>query len=86
MEKLNFYDFTLKDLEELFISRGEKKFRAAQLFKWVYQFKVTDFEQMTNLSKAARESYKEWFSFELPKVIHKQVSKDGILGLRSLPF
>ena len=46
-------------MEEFFLSIGEKKFRGAQLIKWIHQRGVTDFDQMTNLSKTLRERLKE---------------------------
>ena len=73
----NFYDFTLSDLEEYMESIGEKKFRAKQLFKWVYSHKETDPEKMLNLSKEFRAKVPELFSFELPALITHQKSSDG---------
>ena len=42
------------DLEDFFIQRGEKKFRAQQLMQWVYQRGITDFNLMTDLSNSLR--------------------------------
>jgi len=77
MEKLNFYDLSLEQLTEYLLQRNEKKFRAQQLFRWVYLLGISDFDEMTNLSKASRELYKEWFFFALPQLINKQESEDG---------
>ena len=46
----NIKDFDLQDLEEEFIKMGEKKFRALQVFQWLYVEKVKSFDEMTNLS------------------------------------
>lgn len=51
-------DFEYKELETFLIEHGEKKFRAAQIFKWLQQG-VTSYDEMTDLSKALREKLKE---------------------------
>ncbi len=73
----NFYDFTLTELEGYMLSLGEKKFRARQLFKWVYSEKETDPEKMLNLSKDFRAKIPTMFSFNLPDLITHQKSVDG---------
>ena len=55
----------------------EKPFRATQVMKWIYQHGVTDFEQMTNLSKGLREKLSEQACVEAPEVVHKEFSEDG---------
>lgn len=52
--KKNFTNMTLKELEIFFENIGEKKFRAKQVFKWMYSG-VSSFEEMTDLSKQLRE-------------------------------
>ena len=42
------------DLEAFFDNLGEKPFRASQVLKWIHQFRVCDFDAMTNLSKLLR--------------------------------
>ena len=56
---------------------GEKKYRAEQIFSWIYKENVTSFDEMTNLSQALREKLKEQFDLHTFKIITKQVSKDG---------
>ena len=48
---MNIYDLTLNDLENYFLDIGEKKYRASQVFAWLYEKRVTSFFEMTNLSK-----------------------------------
>ena len=55
---INLYGQEIKKLEELLISRGQKKFRATQLFSWIYEKKVTDFDEMSDVSKTFREELK----------------------------
>jgi 23S rRNA (adenine2503-C2)-methyltransferase len=73
----NFYGLTLEDLKSFLKGLGKEQFRAQQIFKWVYEHKVTDFEQMTNLSKSFREELPALLSFELPKILSHLKSVDG---------
>ena len=54
----NIKDFDLKQLEKEFESIGEKKYRAGQVFHWLYIEKVKSFDEMTNLSLELREKLK----------------------------
>jgi 23S rRNA (adenine2503-C2)-methyltransferase len=76
-EALNFFDYPLPSLTTLLSGKGKEKFRAQQLFKWVYEKKVTDFEQMTDISKSFREELPSLFKFDLPKVVSELKSRDG---------
>ena len=51
----NIKDYTFSELQEELENIGEKKFRAEQIYKWLYGEKVKTFEEMTNLSKELRE-------------------------------
>ncbi|MDZ4661121.1 MAG: 23S rRNA (adenine(2503)-C(2))-methyltransferase RlmN [Pseudomonadota bacterium] len=73
----NFYSFTMKTLREFLVQFGKEKFRAEQLFRWVYIEGVTDFNLMTNLSKAFREELTKVIHFELPQVVSHLKSEDG---------
>jgi len=53
------------------------KMRAGQIWQWIYQKGVREFDQMTNLSKDYRTFLKERFVVMVPKVVSKQVSVDG---------
>lgn len=74
---VNFYSLTLEDLKAYLKGRGKEQFRAQQIFKWVYEQRVTDPEQMTNLSKDFRLEMPKLLSFELPPVITHLKSVDG---------
>jgi len=73
----NIKDFNLQDLEEEIIKIGEKKFRALQIFKWLYIEKVKSFDDMTDLSLEFREKLKENYSICNYEIIKKQESSDG---------
>lgn len=66
-------------LEAFFQSIGEKPFRATQIMKWIHQFGVSDFDEMTNLSKALREKLKEKAIIRTPKIVAEQRSSDGTI-------
>ena len=64
-------------MEAFFANLGEKAFRASQVTKWIHQLNVTDFDQMTNISKALREQLKEKACITSLKVDTDQLSSDG---------
>ena len=74
---LDFYSQTLPKLQAHFMGVGKEKFRAQQLFKWVYEKQILDPELMTNLSKDFRQKLHSNFSFELPEMVDRRISVDG---------
>ena len=72
----NIYDFTLKELEEYFVSIGDKKFRATQIYDFLYKKRVDDVFGMSNISKSIKEHIKTNFSLEKIKMVVKQEDKD----------
>lgn len=75
--KVNLMGFTRSSMEAYFASIGEKSFRASQVMKWIHQLGVTDFSEMTNLSKTLRASLTENAIIGLPDIISDQLSEDG---------
>ena len=75
----NIKDYTLEELQEELINLGEKKFRAEQIFKWLYVEKVKSFEEMTNLSKELREKLNKEYTICNFNILKKQESKDGTI-------
>jgi len=73
----NFFDMTLKELEDLVESLGIKSYRARQIFKWVYQSDLADFALMANLPKGLRVTLKNMFHFGLPEIRETRTSEDG---------
>lgn len=73
----NIKDYNLDELQEELINMGEKKFRAEQIFKWIYKEKVKSFDEMTNLSIELREKLKENYTMCNYNILKKQESKDG---------
>ena len=58
-EKTDLKNLSLPDLEKFLQGKGKEKFRATQIFKWLYQFDVDTFDGMTNISKALRAELAE---------------------------
>ena len=71
------YGMTKPQLEEWFIDHQEKKFRAAQVWEWLYEKRVQSFSEMTNLSKGLIEKLTENFVINPLKQIVVQEAKDG---------
>lgn len=65
----NIYDLTIEELEEYFLSIGEKKFKAIQLFTWLYSKKIKKFDEATDMKKTVIEKLKEDFSIEGLKLV-----------------
>lgn len=77
MLKENIKNYDLDDLKTKIEDLGEKKYRAEQIFNWIYKEKVTSFDEMTNLPIDLRNKLKENFDMHNFNIITKQESKDG---------
>ncbi|WP_404470334.1 23S rRNA (adenine(2503)-C(2))-methyltransferase RlmN [Sutcliffiella horikoshii] len=77
--KPSIYSLQLHELEEWLLSIGEKKFRTTQIFEWLYQKRVTSFEEMSNLSKSLRDKLEETYALTTLKTIVQQTSSDGTM-------
>ena len=75
-ENMNLYGLTRQELEQYFVRIGEKKFKATQVFEWLYQHRVNSMEEFSNIKKEIREQLQKDFSLELPKVIKREVDTD----------
>ena len=76
-QSTNLLGLDLKGLEAFFVELGEKPFRARQLLQWIHTYRVIDFAEMTNLSKALREKLQAVSEIRLPEVMHEHISTDG---------
>lgn len=70
------YDFTYDKLKEVFLEMGLKKYRAEQVFDWLYRKKVSSFDEMSNIDKNTIEVLKNNFYIDTLKLKDKQVAKD----------
>ena len=73
----NIKEYNLEELKEELVSIGEKKYRAEQIFKWIYVDKVKEFDEMTNLSLDLREKLKQNYTMCNFNILKKQESSDG---------
>lgn len=76
-QAINFYDLTVPELTDLFKGLGKEKFRAEQLYRWVYKMRVFDVDAMTNFAKEFRQEIKQMFRFQRPAVVQELISVDG---------
>lgn len=81
-EKKNIRQLSLPDLEQYFDTLGEKKFRAKQVYEWLWLKPVQDFEGMTNLSKDLRTKLNEDYSLPALAIDFVQTSEDGTIKSR----
>ncbi len=73
---MSIYDLTKSDLEDYFVSHGEKKFHADQLFSWLYLKKIKSFDEVTDIKHDFLEVLKKDFSLDKLKIIKKETDKD----------
>ncbi len=74
MIKTNLKDFTISELEKIISDMGEKRFRAKQIFKWLYDG-AESYEEMTNIPKRLIEKLDEKYSVNNLKIEQKFVSR-----------
>ncbi len=70
------YNKTLKELEEYFLKNGEKKFKATQIFEWLYQKRVDSYNKMTNIKKELLKQISDDFIIDNLEIIGKEEDKD----------
>lgn len=71
--------FSLEELEQFFVDQGDKKFRAKQVYDWLWNKSLKNFDDMTNISKETREMLKENFIINHIHVDLMQHSNDGTI-------
>jgi len=74
----NILDFSLEDLKLWMEENNEGKFRAKQIFEWIYKKGIFDFDNMTNISKDIKNKLKDNFYIGVPQTVNKYTSNiDG---------
>lgn len=76
---INLMDLGPEALKEFMVEIGEKPFRATQILKWIYQWGVINFDEMTNIKKESRQKLKELAYIEAPEIVSEQKSSDGTI-------
>lgn len=71
----NIFNYKLSDLEDYFVALGEKKFKARQIYDWLYKKQVYDFKDMTNIKKDLIDKLAEDFNTDMIKIVKKQEDK-----------
>ncbi|MEP2955137.1 MAG: 23S rRNA (adenine(2503)-C(2))-methyltransferase RlmN [Sulfitobacter sp.] len=78
---INLVGLTRDAMRDVLIANGtpekQAKMRVGQIWQWIYQWGVRDFDSMTNLSKGYRAELAEKFVIEVPEVVTRQESEDG---------
>lgn len=77
MEKISILGLIFDDFLNLFLKCGFQKLDAKKVFRWIHKKNVTDFVNMTDVSKSVREKLNENFSISIPKCIKFQEASDG---------
>jgi len=77
--KQSIYGLTFEQLTDWIIEHGEKKFRAKQIWDWLYQKRVTEFSQMKNLNQSCIDLLDQHFTIETLAEELKQESQDGTI-------
>lgn len=75
----NLLDFDLEGLAVFCEGLGEKRFRATQLFRWIHQRGMAQFDDMSDLAKSLREKLKVHAQVAALPIISQQISKDGTI-------
>ncbi len=84
MQKTDIKSLTLSELKNELETKGEKAFRAKQMYEWMHVKLVRDFEEMTNLSKDFRERCRAWYSYTALQMVQVQESAED--GTRKFLF
>ena len=79
MSQINFKNLTFDELETWCFEQSEKSFRAKQLFHWVYQKQINNFESITNISKKFKQKLNHSFYLSQLERDKVQSSQDGSL-------
>ena len=82
----NIRNFNYEQLEEYFLSINEKKFRAKQVWEWLWKKHALSFDDMSNISLELRSKLATEFSFPALKVDATQYSADGTIKSRFITF
>ena len=77
MKKTNITDLTLSQVTDFVVSLGLPAYRGRQIFAWLYRPHITDFSQMTDLTKDLRETLTSQADFHWPQISDIERSKDG---------
>ena len=72
----NIYGYSMDNLEEYFLSINDKKFRAKQIFDWLYKKRIKNIDDMSNIKKEILDKIKNDFTFDMLKIADIKKGKD----------
>ena len=72
----NIYNITFSELTDYFLSINEKKYKAIQLYDWLYVKRIKSFDSITNMKKEVIERLKKDFYFDKIEIVAKQSDVD----------
>ncbi len=72
------YDMTFRGLEEYFLKLGEKKYKAVQVFEWIYGKRISSFDEMSNIKKSVIDNLKK--DFTIGKLKPVKVERDELVN------
>ncbi|MDR0859205.1 MAG: 23S rRNA (adenine(2503)-C(2))-methyltransferase RlmN [Oscillospiraceae bacterium] len=73
----NIKEYSVEDINALFVSWGQKPYRAKQVIRWLYGRGVRSFSEMTDLSEELRTKLTESFTLNSPELAEQRDSADG---------
>ena len=76
LKRTNILGKTLLEMEELLVNFDQKPYRAKQILKWIHQRGISNFHDMTDLSKELRNVMKDNFVIEAPNISYEELSED----------
>lgn len=79
LAKQNLLGLSAAALEAVVTDAGLPKFRAKQLWRWVWRHGLTNFEEMSDLGKTVRAQFSEMFTLDRPAVTKRLKSTDGTI-------
>lgn len=74
--KRNIFDLTRQEFEDYFLSIGEKRFKALQIYEWLYEKREYNIDNFSNIKKEVRDKLKEDFTTELLTIEKKEEDKE----------
>ena len=80
----NIFNYTKEMLTNYFTSQGEKSYKATQVFEWLYEKRVTSFDEMTNIKKEVIDYLKQNYNLNKLKILKKQIGDDVVKYLFEL--
>ena len=73
---MSIYDLTIEELSDYFLQNNDKKFYAIEVFSWLYNKKITSFDEASNIKKEVRERLKKDFIISNINVVTVEKAKD----------